>query len=498
MKFLFGKVFTGLVGLIVFLMIARELPEAQFGAYVAFLALQASLTVFSTLGLDAATERYLPELKTFGLGEAVNNLLLISIALRFCILLIVAVIAYLASGYWLPWLGLAPYAGLIHGVLAWIVLYGALQTAIAMLEALLRQGAAQRVQAVYVLLKLGLLGWVIYTASQPAELGQLIWIEVVSAALALAAALHYLKVFVTVKAVLSQQRSLVSGFPAGIGARLRRFAALNYSAQLAMLSYGADYARFLLSALVGLAATARFGFVYSLYDYVQRYLPANLLIRLIRPVFIARYAADKDFSQLNAFANIILKLNLLVLAPMAVMLMSMGNVLVDLMSKGKYADTHGLLMVYILLLVPMSHQWVISIIANTLEMNFLQLRGAVLAAVGGLVAYALVGRLGVWACAAGAWLSALIYNAHAIYCLRRAGFAYRLDLRAAAKFLAAGLVGAAVVSAGLQWDASTPMRVTYALAGGAATLAALLLIKPFSEHERALLNKVLPKPVFMF
>jgi hypothetical protein len=289
-------------------------------------------------------------------------------------------------------------------------------------------------------------------------------------------------------------RHLLQQIPAALRTRMFRFGSRNYAAQLLMVSYGPDALRLVASSTLGLSGAARFGVIHGLYEYVQRYLPAFMLMRLIRPVFVSRYAATKDFSALNAMASLVLKINLFVLTPLLVFLLGAGSELVSLLSKGRYADAGPLLVAYVALLVPMSNQWVISIVANTTEQNSTQVKAAAAAVPGIVVGASLAASHGLPALIIGAWISYLLYNVAAVWMLRRAGFAYAIDWVAVAKCGAGIGVGGLVVLAGVTLAAGQSVGVFAASALAACgAMATAWLLGLFSSTERTLLAETVRK-----
>jgi len=276
--------------------------------------------------------------------------------------------------------------------------------------------------------------------------------------------------------------------------RMLAFATKSYAAQLLMLLYGPDALRLVASSQAGLAQAARFGAVHSLYEYIQRYLPAFMLLRLIRPVFISRYTANRDFGALNAMGAIVLKINLAVLTPLIVFLVPAGDMVLGTLSKGRYADAGWLLVAYVALLVPMSNQWVVSIIANTTEQNDTQVKAAACALPGIVIGALLVPSYGIAALVGGAWVSYLLYNLTAVAWLRRAGYPYRPDWWA---LLLCGVGGAAIAAAAVAAKAVLPTFPLQGLVLGAAAaglvLALLLLGGLFTPAERQMLTGMLKR-----
>lgn len=441
-RFLLGRAATGVLGLLFFVLVLRQLQREEFGAYVAILAIQAGVAVLATLGIEATLERFLPELRTTGNETATSQLIMLGIAIRAGVLLLLVVLGLATMAWWIPLLSLQAYAGVLPLALGWLVLFGLMNSTGAIHEALLNQGTAQLAQALYTLLKIAL--FIGLAQAWPASNGleKVIVSESIATLAGLLLSVTRLQVG-GLRGVL-RPKQVWQALPESMRARMLGFASKSYLAQILMLLYGPDALRLVASSQAGLAQAGRFGAVHSLYEYIQRYLPAFMLLRLIRPVFVSRYTANRDFGALNAMGAIVLKINLAVLTPLLAFLAVAGDTVLGAMSKGRYADAGWMLVAFVGLLVPMSNQWVVSIIANTTEQNDTQVKAAVVALPGIAIGVALVPAFGVAALVAGVWVSYLLYNVAAIAWLRRAGFPYCPDLRAAAIGLSAGALAAVI------------------------------------------------------
>lgn len=491
-RFLLGRAATGALGLVFFVLVLRQLQREEFGAYTAILAIQAAVAVLATLGIEATLERFLPELRTTGNEAGASQLILLGIAIRASVLLLLVIAGLATMGWWVPLLSMQAYAGILPLALAWLVMYGLMNTAGAIHEALLNQGTAQFVQALYTLLKIVLFVLLSRIWLAADGLTKVIVCESMATLVGLLVSVVRLKLG-SLCGVL-RPRQVWRELPEGLRARMLAFGTKNYGAQLVMLLYGPDALRLVASSQAGLVQGARFGAVHSLYEYIQRYLPAFMLLRLIRPVFVSRYTANRDFAALNSMGAIVLKINLAVLTPLIVFLAVTGDTVLGVLSKGRYADAGWLLVAYVGLLVPMSNQWVVSIIANTTEQNDTQVKAAVVALPGIAIGLWLVPSYGIAALVGGAWVSYLLYNFAAVAWLRRAGYPYRPDWRA---LMLCGAGGATIAVAAIAALAMVPPFAMQDLVFGAIAsglvLVLLVLGGLFAQDERGMLTGILKR-----
>jgi O-antigen/teichoic acid export membrane protein len=491
LHFFFGKALNAVVSLLTLIALARWLAPDTYGVYIAFLALQASLLALSSLGIDATTERFMPELRTRHADSELLGFVMASISARLASLVVLALIAWFAAQPITALVGLEQHIDIFRLWVGVVVLSGMLAFAVVLLEAMLHQRQSQRCMSVYVVAKLLLLG-LVYQYLQ-LDLRALVHIELIATGIAALVGCWLLIRRFSAAGLRSGWQVMVNNRQ-----RMRRFAFFNYVAQVVFQLFSVEMMKLLVTRLLGVLQSARYGFAYSLAETVQRYLPAVLLLRLIKPVFVSRYTKTGDFAQLNEMARIILKLNLLLLAPMIAFAAVFGGDLLSLLSKGKYADAHWILVSVLGLLVLTSHQLVLSLLASTLEKNAMQLYAGIASTIAFPCALWLVPAIGPLGAVAASAVSGVVYNIFATVYLRRAGFDYRPDLRGVTVFLAAGAVlyGLALylssVLAGLTGLA------TALLVGSLSYLAIVRILSGFSHEERELLNSILPKRIFVF
>jgi O-antigen/teichoic acid export membrane protein len=491
LHFMFGKALNAVVSLATIVLLARWIAPADYGVYIAFMALQVTMLAASTFGIETTTERFLPELRTRHADHELLGFVLAALLSRIGTLVLMAAVCWLAAAPITAAVGVPAQAAAFRIWALVVLLSGALAMAVALQEAMLHQRHAQQCMTVYTFGRLLLL----LAAHQfgQLDLALLVWIELaangVAALIALALVLRRFGggTWRAGWAILQQHR-----------VRMQRFALFNYSAQVIFQFFNAEVMKLLVTRLLGVLQAARYGFVYSLADTVQRYLPAVLLLRMIKPVFVSRYTQTGDFVQLNRMARIILKLNLLLLAPAIAVAAAYGDDLLSLVSGGKYGDAHWLLVGVLCLLIPVSHQQVLSLLASTLERNAMQLYAGLASTVAFPCALLLLPRLGPYGAIASSAVSGLIYNVFATYYLRRAGYDYRPDARGAGAFLLAGLVLYALAALLRQWWPGWGGMLLAVALGMIAYLLLVRLLGAFSSDERAMLNSVLPKKVFVF
>lgn len=494
LHFLFGKALNALVSLLTLVALARWLAPADYGVYIAFIALQASLLAISSLGIDTTAERFMPELRMHHSDSELLGFVAAVLCARVVTLLVLLGTGWLLAKQVTSLVGLSSYVEVFKIWLCVVAFTGVLAFAVVLLEAMLHQRHAQYSMSAYVVLKLVLLGMGHQLAS--VDLWLLIQIELIATGVAALLGLGLLL-----------SRFSAKGFLSGwivvrkYRARMQRFAFFNYVAQVVFQLFNAEIMKLLVTRLLGVLQSAVYGFAYSLADTVQRYLPATLLLRLIKPVFISRYVKTGNFEELNAMARIILKLNLFVLTPTIALAAVYGGELLSLLSDGKYSNAHWLLVSILGLQILTSHQLVLSLLSGTLEKNAMQLYAGMASTIAFPCALLLVPLWGPLGAVAACAISGLTYNVFASAYLRSAGYPYSPDWRGGIVFLAAGSV-AYIVSLvlGSAMAAVTPFlaATTTIFLSAVFYLTTVRVFSAFTVSERNMLNTLLPRKIFIF
>jgi hypothetical protein len=384
--------------------------------------------------------------------------------------------------------GLAPMIRLY----AFVILFeGSVRYLEIVFESLLEQGRAQ----VSVVVRNGLrLGWVSLAAwsGHGVRLEDVIHVETTTALIGLLVAC------VLMARALTTWRPKAAGEDRGANAfpmsRIVPFVLPLLLAQCVTQLYSPDALKLIVSRTIGVAEAAAFGFAHAMSFVLYRYLPATLLIGLIRPMLVARRARQAKDEQLIAVGNLVLKINLALLLPLAALFGVAGRTFAALASGGRYPDAATPLFLLTLLLAFTGVHVVLSALATAVEDRRAVLTGTLVSLPGVVVAIAMAPWLGVVAMVFGLWISELLWCSFTVAVLRRAGFDFRLDWDGWSRFAAAALVAAGAAWGLLHLVALRPGQ-SLALAAaviGVVYLGACLALRPFSAADRAMVAQILP------
>ena len=196
---------------------------------------------------------------------------------------------------------------------------------------------------------------------------------------------------------------------------------------------------------------------------------------------------------------LIYKGSLFVLAPILALYLVYAEALLDLLSKGKYGDAQVIATVLMATLIPASHTFLLSGLANTIQQAQAGAKGhlASLFTLPLAIVFLLLGS-GPLGIVFALVCNALLYNVIVVHTLRRVGFDYRLDLVGIGKIgLAAGATAGCLYPFVVQNSS-----IYVATAVGLATLVLFLLFtlvfRPFTEYEQSMMNHLMKRKIFVW
>lgn len=486
-----GKVVSGLIGLAWLLTLVRALPIPDYGGYVVLLALLEVLLLTSNAGAYPFAQRYITEARLLHNLQRLPSLVWCSLAYRLFTLVIVALVAMYLARPLAELIGQPMLAHVLPIYVLVIIFEGAARYLDLVFESLLEQGKAQlcavlrnggRLAVVSFWLSHGVdlrLDDVVHAEAATSGFGLIFSVLVIGRALR------------AYRATVSAQTSAPDSFTLR---RLMSFSLPLYFSQCLTQLYSPDAIKLIVSRVLSVADAAAFGFAHALSYVFQRYLPATLLIGLIRPMLVAKRASNAPDQELVLVGNLILKINLFMLLPLAALFAVAGNEFTALASGGKFKDAGPLLFMLSLLLVLNGMHVVLSTLATAIEDRRAVLVGTLLSVPGIVVGTSLVPTLGLLAMVVGLWVSELLWCGFTLWFLRQRGFAFQIDAAAWLKLFAAAvfasLTGAGSAHllslTGQSWLLANALIImlVYALA--------CVIVSPLSVADRQMLRRLLP------
>lgn len=490
MHFIFGKGASAIIGFALLLLLVRVLTPAEYGIYIALLALLEITQLASNLGLFASAWRYVPELHSKNQGHALYRLLTQLCAIRLITLLMATAAIYLCSQWIINLIGLSGQELALTLYLVVIISEGYSRYLDILFDSLLLQAYSQ----ISILFRnsLRLIGLVYFMYISQSDLSLILWVKIEIVASSMGAIFSSTQLFM--HASKNKLTATDSNYQHSIFHKYFSFAGPSYLSQIVFLIYGPDTAKLIITKILGAASVGAFGFAAAFIAMLQRYMPVFLLIGMVRPLFVAaQLQADKE-ARLNQLSNMILKLNLFILGPMLAYFLVSGNTLTTLLSGGKFPDAGGLMIAFILLLIIQTWNAILSLLAIAAENGFSVLNGTILGLLGlGLGLY-LLPTYGIYGLSTGLITSELLRCIYMDKALSTRGVKVNWDWKGIAKILLSSILPVVVVGS----LSNLIDKSDYVFLSINFVMISLLFLvfayflKPFTAEEHGIINRILP------
>lgn len=498
--FLLGKAGSAALTFTAFALTARLLGTGQYGTYAALIAAVELALSLSTLGMDWATGRFLPEYRVRAGRAQLARFVAATGGLQAGVLLLAALGLALGAE------ALAARMGLADAML--LQLYAAVLAtegiARVLRDQMLGLLLAQRAAQVATVMRGAVLVALLLAAPLLDGTAASALRYVAVAELAAAGAGLLLGAAALVRIVRRHAPDPApTGTPAWQPPSWRRVAAIArdaYASMLLLIPAGGAVLTLTLGAIAGAPAAGAFGFVRGLTEQVRRFLPIELFLGLIRPGIVSRYAQHRDFAALNRQIALVFAVSVLAALPVLALLMAQAPLVARFIGGAPFAEAGPLLAVWSVSLLLFTHRRALEVVANTAERSAACIVGSAVLAVSPLAMAALL-----WAGApvpvalAAPLLADLGFSGVVAWLLHRASLPYRLPVPTLARLLLL-LAGASAVLA--LAPLFTPTLWHQALLAGVLSLlltwGIAALWRPFQATEREAINALLPRPWFPF
>ena len=478
LRFAGGRAAQALARLVLVLVLVRLLPVADYGAYMLMVGLSEMVLAVVSFGILPVGYRYLPEFITSLPYRSLHRFIVTIIGMQVAIL---SGMAALLASTWdaiMPWVGFDEEQLKRTAPGVWLfLLVPAFRFSADLLEALLEQGKAQLARALMPTGRALILG-AFLMAGHNVGIYEVLIIDI------------FVTLFCLLLVWMLLHRSLRTLHSPGADGELpiremARFGWHMAAVDLLGASASPGALRAVIANTLGVAEAGLFAFLQSLQRLVGRYLPGVLLRGLIRPVLVARVANADGMATAEAGTGLLFKLNLLIVGVASIIIAVGGDVLVDLLSGGKFQDAGLLLLIMFAGLAVVAQRSVIEMAMQITGQTSVLRATALLAP---------VALLAVWYFAKhGLEVAVLIIvgfstlsNAIAVTVLRRGPKQFNIDIRGQAVIIGSAAV-IILVCIGLMEFAQPAVA---GFVGLGLFAVAMALGKPFLPSEMRLVEKV--------
>ena len=380
------RVLSQATSLVVTVLLVRALSEHDYGIYNLLYSVIGLLGMVASFGLANTLQRYIPEYYSKGEFRIANNLYRVASIIR-----LFSNIAVLGLGL-IFWELVAPYLKIVayknYFMLFTLIVLLHMQRGLVeiCLGSYFLQKYSQGFSLVFVLIKA-----VGYALAIMTEMD--LWFILTMDLLA------YFIIFCVLQIIYYKKIPISKGHMERMGwgekRRLVRYALFyNFNDTGAGL-LNADFDNFIIVMYLNPVAVGAYAFCQRVTRMIQRLIPVNYLIDVVRPVFFSA-GSESDARQINQFYQSLVKINCLFNIPMFFVIAILGKEFIGILFGGKFVDYSGILTAAYFFTVLQSLLWPAGLVAQLKEKANIILYSKVFAVYNLIADILLIKYFGIW------------------------------------------------------------------------------------------------------
>ena len=499
LHYLTGRTLSGIASFVSIVLLARHMDLENYAGYAAITGLIMLAAALGELGIGRVISRYVPEGRIHHPGRNLASLIWQTSLLRLAAVVILTFMLYFAWPLIPRYFDAVRLTHFPWALAAYLLANVLFQHFSAVLQALMLQKLLTRVMAIQWGGRLFLILLLIHLYSS-ITLEQSLWIMAIPELAGAAVILQVIQRHLSHLAAARQTGSIADGSGAWPDWRAVRTLALhNYTYNLLAAPPQGYFMRMLVAALLPAPVVASYGFFMSLVERARQYLPSQLMYNLAEPVIIAGYIKDRDFGKLVQRAQLLYKINLLVMLPFLALALMHGGDIAQLLAPDKFVAYAWLLALFLMQLMIGNHMMPIQLLLNTLGASDALSKSGLISLVAMSVSIAAIMVSGhPLALVFTPLVYEVVNNLTAIFLLQKRGHEYKHPI-----FFLAKLTTIFVVACGAMWAlynlvGSAPWaRLLAASATSTAIfLGGYVLLKILDGADTGTLRLLLPKKYF--
>lgn len=464
--------------------LVRLLSVSDYGAYTVSLGIVFMVKRLSGLGLLQSAQYFVPRVATSVSRSDRFRFILMLVTTRCATLLLSAILLALIWKYIAPLLKFSPEQVKASITIAFLVIFhNTLGYLDEILQALMEQRRAWFATALYPVLRLGTLGTLYLLGTRDYSLGLVLRIDTGASAVCSLLAVFMLFSCLRTFPEASEQpppfREVV------------RHALHMTGTILQSIVLGRGAIRMIVAHFLGLNAAGLFSFIQQIATLVFQYVPATLLLRLIRPMLISRFKGENRFSLLRSCTNILWKSNLVILGGAFVVLAIAGNAFLDITSGGKFTTgSDSLLMMFLVLASQAQRTLMVMVMQITSQTKELFRTTSIMPL--GLLPLCALAPQGLFVVISCLWIISAAWNVTAMWTVRKHYTDFKLDWNSAFQIGIAAVIGLSVGLPLVELLGTTIWNLV--LAGTAASIIYVLIValmRPLRADEFDILRRAI-------
>ena len=483
---LLQKFITPAINLIITIYIVRKLSIIDYGIYNLLYAIIGYLTLFSSMGMLNAFQRYIPEYFTKKHYSKVKRLVNWGLAIRLSVALVIFLII-LTSGDSVNSLVKTDNLNLyIQIFLIGIILFLEIQLIEITLSSLLFNKAIMISYLIATIIK----GGFIYLFLESGlGLKGLLFAETIYFGL-----LFLLQYFFYFTGFAKKYSSFDSSLSAK---RILRYCAFSYLDEIGwtILDVKTDF--FIISSFLGPAMVGIYAFANQIIEIISRVMPFKIMNSLIRTVFFSKFSSKSEASQLIKHYNFLNKIIAFISFPILFIVLIYGDKIIIYLFDPKYLPALQTLWVFASFTTIINFQFPLQLVLQAMEkveITFYAKIFSIYNLIGDLIIVQIYGILGIAVITCTARLFQFIFI---LYRVRRI-----IDLKVELKSLVKIFINSMLMLAGLivvkDFIVNAFGLIIFSILGLIFYMFISYFNKSFFNDEREFINRLLPRPIFVF
>lgn len=424
-QFILGKGFSAFCTAFLLGFIVRFLPLNDYGLYVSALATLETGIALSSLGVDWAIIRYIPYYVVGGSYLELRRFLVITFFLRLGLLLTYAGMASGISYYVWP----EQFAAHQHAIFLLAALFVSEGLLRLLRDNTLESLANQAFTQLGIVIRQGFFLSILGVASLkgvPACLDTVLLSEFTASFLALIIVIFF--VYRTIRPL--KQKIPGDNWRTPLFSDIRRTALHNYISDLLGYPYALQSLTLLIAVFESPAHVALFGFIAQIVIILRGYLPALLLMNVMRPRLFGLYEMTQQFEKPATEAKLLSRLSFLTIFPIVVGTAHYGDWLIQLASGQRFQEGGTVFLLFTLSLIFRIQRQTATLLINCVKRSSILIRNAIFSCLTfPLFVFLMSTGHAIWFAAIAVIWDEVLWSTCSKYLLTAVGFNWSLDLK---------------------------------------------------------------------
>lgn len=483
---LLQKTITPAINLIITIYIVRKLSIIDYGIYNLLYAIIGYLTLFSSVGLLNVFQRYIPEYFTQKYYSKVKRLVNWGLAIRLSITIVILFIILFAGNALNSLFKTENLNLYIQIFLIGIILFLEIQIIEITLSSLLLNKAIMISYLFATVIK----GGIIYLFLESNYgLKGLLFAETIYFGI-----LFLLQFFFYYTGFAKKHPSSKQALPIK---RMARYSGFSYLDEIGwtILDVKTDF--FIISSFLGPAMVGLYAFANQIIEIISKVLPFKIMGSLIRTVFFSNFARNGEISQLMKHYNFLNKIIAFIALPIFLIVLVYGDKIIIHLFDPKYLPALKTLWIFAGFTTIISFQFPLQLLIQALEkveILFYAKIFSIYNLIGDILIVPIYGILGVAVITCTARLFQLIFAFYKI----RGIVNLKVELKSLLKISFNALLMLLGLFALKSFIGSAFSLICFSMLGLVFYLLMSYLNKSFFNDERDFINRLLPRPLFVF